>query len=411
MVVLCVFGQHNYGDPRRGGGYEYTNFIPALRRLGHDVLFLESWNRTSHRDFRELNAALLTIVEQRRPDVIFSVMSTYEIWLETWEILRDAGIGATVGWATDDSWQYRQYSRLVAPAFHAFTTTCPAAYGHYHSDGISRVLLTQWAANGSHLQPPLAGAECQYPVSFVGTAHGKRRAWINALRRNGIDVACFGHGWPRGAVAAADIPQIIRSSIISLNLANSAGTIEGIRPRETNQIKARTFEVPGAGGFLLTEWTDCLDYYYTPGTEIAVFHSLDELISKIRYYLAHNAERDAIAVAGYDRTRIEHTYERRFAEVIDFAIEQRQTFFSTRRLQPAGKIAWDRFDQASQRHNINLPLTVLRRAMVAGCSSLWGRVRAPRAARRILFELSWRLVGAHTYSAAGWPGRMFYHDS
>jgi hypothetical protein len=28
-----------------------------------------------------------------------------------------------------------------------------------------------------------------------------------------------------------------------------------------------------------------------------------------------------------------------------------------------------------------------------------------------VFELSWRLVGARTYSADGWPGRMFYKES
>jgi spore maturation protein CgeB len=105
MKILCVFGQHNYGDPTRGEGYEYTNFIPALHRLGHDVQFLESWNRTCYRNFRELNEALLHIVDESRPDVLLSVMFTYEIWTETWEILRDAGISATINWTTDDSWK------------------------------------------------------------------------------------------------------------------------------------------------------------------------------------------------------------------------------------------------------------------------------------------------------------------
>ena len=96
MRILCFFGQHNYGDPTWGAGYEYTNFIPALYRLGHEVQFLESSNRTCYRNFRELNEALLHTVEESRPDVIFSVMFTYEIWIETWKILRDAGIAATI---------------------------------------------------------------------------------------------------------------------------------------------------------------------------------------------------------------------------------------------------------------------------------------------------------------------------
>ena len=67
MKILCVFGQHNYGNPNRGEGYEYTNFIPTLRRLGHEVLFLDSWNSTCYSDFRGLNEALLRTVEQNRP--------------------------------------------------------------------------------------------------------------------------------------------------------------------------------------------------------------------------------------------------------------------------------------------------------------------------------------------------------
>lgn len=411
MRVLCVFGQHNYGNPNRGEGYEYTNFIPALRRLGHEVLFFESWNRTSYRNFRELNESLLRTVDQERPDVVLSVMSTYEVWIETWEILRDSGITATVNWTTDDSWKYAQFSHLVAPAFHAFTTTYPDIYIRYQQDGIPHVLLTQWAANSDTLQLPLPSAQCQYRVSFLGTSHGRRKVWIDALRQRGIDVTCFGYGWPNGPIESTKIPQIIRNSVISLNFANSARVWSGIIPRQTNQIKARAFEVPGAGGFLLTEWADGLDQYYIPGKEIAVFNNLDELTDLIRYYLAHTDERDAIAKACHERTRAEHTYDRRLAEVLNFALSKRDEYFRRQRLSPTGQVDWLRFEAAAQRHRIDRKLRAFKRALVTACSLVWGPERGLRAARRLVFEISWRLSGVHTYSAAGWPGRMFYDVS
>ena len=410
MKILCVFGQHNYGNPARGEGYEYTNFIPTLRRLGHEVLFLDSRNRACYNDFRELNTALLRMVEQHRPDVVFAVQSQYEIWLETWEILREAGLAATVNWATDDSWRYAQFSRLVAPAFHAFTTTYPSIFDRYQRDGLSHVLLTQWAASAANLQPPRPAAQCEYPVSFVGTAHGKRQTWIEALRSRGIEVACFGHGWPHGPVPAADIPRIVRDSVINLNFANTPA--RQIGPfRQANQIKARTFETPGIGGFLLTEWADGLDRYYTPGREIDVFHNPDELAAKIQYYLAHPAERDIIAQAGYKRTSTEHTYDRRLTDVLDFALRRRDDYVASRGIPPTGVIDWPRFEAVARRHCLNGALSLVKRGLVAFCSTIWGPVRGPRAARRLVFELSWRLAGAHTYSAAGLPGRMFYHAS
>jgi spore maturation protein CgeB len=411
MKVLCVFGRHNYGDPSRGEGYEYCNFIPALRRLGHEILFFENRNRSRFRDFKELNEALLRTVEEYRPDVIFAVQTYYELWLETWKILRNAGIAATVNWATDDSWRYNEFSRFVAPVFHAFTTTYPDIYARYQRDGIFHVLLTQWATNAANLQPPLRAAECEYPVSFVGTAHGKRRAWIEFLGRRGINVACFGQGWPNGPVAASDIPRIISESFISLNFSNSALSWKGIIPYRSNQIKARTFEVPGAGGFLLTEWSDGLDRYYIPGKEIEVFKNIDELEDKIHFYLEHPADRDEIAQAGFHRTRSQYTYDLRLAEVLEFALAQGKQLSANRGISATGRIDWDEFEEAAQRHTMDRKLLYLKRALVGICSVVWGPLRGPRAARRFTFELSWRLVGSHTYSAAGLPGRMFYEVS
>jgi len=411
MKVLCVLSRHNYGDPRRGGGYEYTNFIPTLKRLGHEVHFLESRDRLCHRSFIELNRALLQQVEQVRPDVVLAVLTYYEIWLETWEILRESGLCATINWTTDDSWRYSQFSRWVAPSFHAFTTTYAECFTQYQRDGIHHVLLTQWAANADHLQPPLPASECRYPVTFVGTAHGKRKAWVEAAQRKGANTECFGHGWPNGSVTSEQIPQIIRQSVISLNFANGAWVWNGLRLVQKNQIKARTFEVPGAGGFLLTENAEGLDRFYQPGREVAVFADVDELVQQIRRYLSCPQERDAIAQAGFERTCREHTYDRRLAETLQFALTQKERFRTTRTGHPSGAIDWRRFEQVVKRHALNRPLKALRRLLLAGCSALWGPIRGPRAARRFLYEVSWRTVGRRTYCAAGWPGRLFYEAS
>ncbi len=411
MRVLCVLSQYNYGKHQRGEGYEYVNFIPALRRLGHEVLHFENWDRLCYRNFPELNAALLKAVEQNQPDLVFFVLTHYEIWLETLEILREAGITATVNWTTDDSWKYSQFSRFVAPAFHAFTTTYPAVLDRYHHDGITNVMLTQWAANSQSLQPPLHARECQFPVTFVGTAHGKRPMWIEELRRRGIGVECFGYGWPNGAVAAIDIPKIIRNSVVSLNFTNVGPIWDGWRSLRLSQIKARTFEVPGAGGFLLTEWAQNIERYYLPGKEIAVFHNPDDLAEQIHYYLDHAAERDAIAQAGYARTCVEHTYEQRLEQVLEFALFQRKAYLEQSLEIPTGRIDWDKFDLAVRQHKMTPFEHGFKRALVALANLIWGPVRGPRAARRLMFEISWRLAGARTYSAAGLPGRMFYEAS
>jgi spore maturation protein CgeB len=110
------------------------------------------------------------------------------------------------------------------------------------------------------------------------------KKWISAMRRS------------------AFIPRASKRS-------NSIGQ------QYAEQIKARNFEIPGCGGFLLTGRTDNLEDYYDIINEVSCFEDADGLIDKVRYYLQHENERAAIAQAGYQRTLCEHTYVNRFKKI------------------------------------------------------------------------------------------------
>jgi spore maturation protein CgeB len=412
MKILCVFGKHNYGDPERGFGYEYTNFIPAFRRLGHDVVFFESFSRKAYKSFSDLNRQFLMAVEENKPDLIFCVLMGYELWTETLEMVRTATNAAIVNWATDDSWKYDQFSRFVAPCFHLYATTYHTAIKRSKEQGHSNFILTQWAANAEKLMKPLAADECRWKVSFVGSAYGNRTKWVSALKNRGIDVQCFGHGWPAGPVAAQSIPEIVSRSVISLNFADSSWMFDGLRPYRSRQIKARVFEVPGYGGFLLTENADNLDHFYRPGKEIELFEGIDELTEKIRFYLANPKTRDAIAHAGHLRTRQEHTYDKRFAALLHLVDDIKANHFEDIGPQGEGRgIDLERFSALARLHQPSAGLKALKQVLVAPCTLIFGRKKGPRAARRLLFELSWRLAGSKTYRASGWPGKLFYLES
>jgi spore maturation protein CgeB len=392
MRVLCVFGEHQYGDPLRGLSTEYAAFVPALRNLGHEVRHFESWNRALYQDLGELNRKLLDVVEEFRPDVMLTVQIFYELWLETLDLIRSRGDVSTVSWATDDSWKYREVSRFIGHSYDAMTTTYDYAIPRYHEDGIQQVLLTQWAVSSQWLSTPLLAKECRYAVSFVGAAHGDRADIVGRLQAEGIEVVCFGHGWPRGSVDTEEIPRIMRESIISLNFPNSKGV---------DQIKARTFEVPGAGGFLLTGNAPGLECFYMPGAEIAIFENFDGLVRSIRHYLAHPDERDEIALAGYQRTASEHTYEHRLSQVLDFAKAAKH---------PSVRLPVKSLEDAEKAHTLTPVLHASRFILLGLCRIFLGSARASKAARRLLFELSWRIAGRSTFSASGLPGRLFPRD-
>ena len=394
MKILCALGKYQYGDRSRGLGTEYVAFIPALKKLGHEVFHFEIWNRSQFRDFAELNLNLLKTVQKIQPDVLLTVPMHYEIWLETLEAIRRGSQTITVCWTTDDSWKYREFSRFIGNAYHIITTTYPEMIFKYKKDGIRGVMLTQWAANSHFLQDPLKARQCQYPVTFVGAAHGDRKKRINLLRKAGVDVRCFGYGWSDGSVSGNDVPRIFRDSVISLNFANARGI---------NQIKARTFEVPGAGGFLLSENAANLDKFYSPGKEIDIFIDNASLVEKINFYLSHQDRRDQVALAGYKRTAKQHTYENRFRKIIEVIENTKNKVFHQETLSEGGV----QLDEVVLEYRLNSLLRIMRKLLLSVSNTIFGPQKGPRAARRLVFELSWRLQGRKTFQATGWPGRMF----
>jgi spore maturation protein CgeB len=406
MKILCVLSRYAYGKPERGDNYDYVHFVSAFARMGHEVGFFDSGDRSLYGDFADLNLALVERVAAWRPDVIFCVLMHYEIWFETLDLIRANSPALVVNWGTDDSWKFAQASRFFAEHVDLHVTTDRAAADAARSHGLNNVFLSQWAASGDTLAAPTPSRECHYDVSFVGSIYGYRAKWIAALRASGIAVACFGHGTDNGVVSADEIPEIYRTSRISLNFsgagqnAGSAGTLD------KRQIKARTFEVPGAGGFLLTEAAPGLEQYFAIGAEIATFVSPDELIAQARYFLDHPIERDSIAQAGYARTSTEHTYEQRLAQILA-VLRSHGAERSTR----AWTLSTDALGAAVDRYRANGLVAWLRSALVAPMVLVFGSQRGPRAARRLVYELSWRLVGPATYAARGLPGRLFYNES
>jgi spore maturation protein CgeB len=161
---------------------------------------------------------------------------------------------------------------------------------------------------------------------------------------------------------------------------------------------------------LLTQDAPYLDQYYDADKEIAVFDGIGDLQSKVKYFLAHPEERDAIAQRGHARTAREHTYAHRFGHLLAVAAELRAT--KTKNGAPSIYVLnspW--FSSVVGRHHTGFTLRLLRKLLVMPFALFFGKVRGARAARRLVYEFSWRVSRSRTYSSAGLPGRMFYKES
>jgi spore maturation protein CgeB len=325
--VLWVGTAHEYGDPALGPSFEEMNFRSALEGMGNDVVAFDFLARERAADRDTMNAELERAAADVRPDLVFLFLHEEQISTRTIERIGARGI-STLNWFADDHWRYERFSRHYARALTWSVTTDPDAVAKYEADGLAgKVLLSQWACN--RYAYDRVAAELDFDVTFVGQPHGNRREVVREIAAAGIDVRCFGNGWDGGRVGHEQMVRIFSTSRVNLNLANSSTPDPTLRARlgayargrrpdtapRPSQIKGRTFEVPGSGGFLLTDRVAHLERYFDVGREIAAFSSTGELIEQLRFWLDRPDERAAVAEAGYRRVRAEHTYDHRFAEI------------------------------------------------------------------------------------------------
>lgn len=88
----------------------------------------------------------------------------------------------------------------------------------------------------------------------------------------------------------SEMPDIFRTSKINLNF-----TLRSI----TTGMPLRVVDILGAGGFCLTNYQECIGQHFVDGRDLVLFHSEQDMLDKITYYMQHEEERRQIAINGH----------------------------------------------------------------------------------------------------------------
>ena len=340
MKILYA-GVHfeNY-DPKRRDSFEYVNFYLTLKGMADATVIEHPFDRILEVGKKKYNEELLEIVTREKPDLFFAFMYTDELDPST--LLQIKEKTTSVAWFADDYWRFFNYSKNWAAYFTQVVTTYSRAVDWYRDAGHANVILSQWGCNAAIYKP--VDVPKNIDVSFVGQYKSGRGSVVRALKDIGVDISCFGFGWPNGKVSQEQMMDIFSSSKISLNLTDRKSiwdpsiiariffkkSVNRIVPDfhfidninawlhfPTQHTHARPFELAGCRAFVISGWSEDIGEYYEEGKEMVFYRNRRELVEKVQYYLApaHDAERDAIARAGYERTVREHTYQKRFEEI------------------------------------------------------------------------------------------------
>jgi len=298
LLYLVLADERNWNLDKNVGSALQGLFAKVVRYPYREQVFQVG--------FRDVQKSLLNLVKTEKPDYMLWPMSFYEIHEETLSAIREEGT-RIVAWFFDDPVRFDDLSRWCIPYIDFAMTNDLGSVAKYTDLGIP-CFPCVFACNPDvyvrlNLQP-------EYDVSFVGKRISNRVQILDYLANHRVNLRVFGEGLGKH-LAFEDVIRLFNVSKINLNLSSSYAS------PEIKQIKGRVFEVTTCRGFLLSEYAPGLETLFEIDKEIVCFETPGECVEKIRYYLDHDDEREAIAQAGYIRAHRDHTWRTRLTRVFD----------------------------------------------------------------------------------------------
>ena len=149
-------------------------------------------------------------------------------------------------------------------------------------------------------------------VSFAGglggSSHRQRGQYLNAIKQMGVDLKLWGcNGNPK--IYNEEHNKMV--SLSKINLCCSAF------PENGKCTSVRDYKILGAGGFALELYREGIDEIF-PENVIKYYTSPEDLKEKVKYWLDHDQERQAIADTGYEWVHKNATYTHRMRDALRY---------------------------------------------------------------------------------------------
>ncbi|MFN2643546.1 MAG: glycosyltransferase, partial [Burkholderiales bacterium] len=231
---------------------------------------------------------------------------------------RDYGVEKVIGWRVDGPLDTPD---LLADARIYDVYFC--AHRHGYDPRVDRIHpLPVYGMDLARYRNLYADATRPYnhEVVLVGGHNARREQFLGRLTDLPLEI--YGK-WGKHAHRGSALQPLVKARGVwgeeLLRLYNTSKIVLNITnwdPARYPALNQRVFDVPATGAFLLTDYSLELEEHYRLGEEIVCYRDVDELRDKARFYLAHDAERAAIARRGYERAQTLPTIRDRMAEVI-----------------------------------------------------------------------------------------------
>lgn len=222
-------------------------------------------------------------------------------------------------------WNRSWYYTRLLPEIDLYFTTKSFQVEELKSEGCREVVFV---GNGfdPHTHKPYDLSDSERirwgtDVGFIGGFEKDRYQQILMLAEQGIEVRTIGSFWekvverhPKIRISCGDVVGVNYAKAICATKINLCFLRKANRDLQTT----RSIEIPACGGFMLAERTNEHLELFKEGKEAEFFGSDEELLDKVKYYLAYDEERKRMARAGRQRClKSGYSNHSRLKKVID----------------------------------------------------------------------------------------------
>jgi spore maturation protein CgeB len=250
-------------------------------------------------------------LHEARPDLVLTIRGDilgYEYWQEAASSGRHSVL-----------WLYDELRRMRFNVDQLSGFTAIASYSALDTAAMRRRgIPAQHLPNG--FDPTIApeGSWAAEPVTFIGARYPVREQALQHLADHGVPVMAYGRFWSQHPMDKLRTWRLTSPSFPSGRdttlaqaygiMRDSAGTLN--IHRDQDGFTMRTFEACGVGAVQIIDRDDVADLY-DPGTEVLVYHGLDELDDICRRVLADQSRMRDLRQRAKRRTLAEHTLDSR----------------------------------------------------------------------------------------------------
>lgn len=163
-------------------------------------------------------------------------------------------------------------------------------------------------------------------VGFIGSFEQDRAERMFYLAEHGIKIVVWGLDWGHwvGKHPNLDVKdKHLFGEDYSKAICATKINLCFLRKINRDEVTSRSVEIPACGGFMLGERTKRHLEFFKEGEEAEFFGSDEEMLRKVKYYLAHGYKIEKIAMAGMERCkRSGYSMKAQLSEILSGAVPQ-----------------------------------------------------------------------------------------